>query len=210
MDYTYNEVNQHSLDVAPLAAMQFGQTWNRFLQQVAYPNPRFGPPLIVKLDLAGGYYQVPLSASAVLELAVALPPDGSSEPLIGLPLSLPMGWLHSPPYFCSFTETVADLANSVQELVTTHPFDYVLEAQADPQTFLTSFDPTAIWPHHQLLPTKPLQFVDVYLDDFIAVAQPPQHLPTLNNVLHHLNTVFCDVPASSRRPVVLQSKVAKG
>jgi hypothetical protein len=52
--------------------------------------------------------------------------------------------------------------------------------------------------------------VDVYLDDFIAVAQQPRHIPILNNVLHHLNTVFRDVPPSSRRPVVSKSKVDKG
>jgi hypothetical protein len=210
MDYTYNEVNTHSLDVAPQAAMQFGHTWNRFLQQLAYANPRFGPPLIAKLDLADGYYRVPLSASAALELAVVLPSDGSPEPLIGIPLSLPMGWLHSPPYFCSFTETVADLANAIHAPQPTHPFHYVLEAQADPRTLPTTFADTATWPHQQRLPQAPLTFVDVYLDDFIAVAQQPQHIPTLNNVLHHLNTVFRDVPASSRRPVVSTSKVDKG
>jgi hypothetical protein len=112
MDYSFNSINQDSLDVAPSAAMQFGYAFHRLMQQIAYANPTYGPPLLTKLDLADGYYRIPLSAEAALELAVVLPPDLTPEPLIGIPLTLPMGWRHSPPYFCSFTETCADLSNT--------------------------------------------------------------------------------------------------
>jgi hypothetical protein len=52
--------------------------------------------------------------------------------------------------------------------------------------------------------------VDVYLDDFMVLAQAPRHTATLENLLHHLNTVFRDVPQSPRKSVVSQSKVEKG
>jgi hypothetical protein len=71
----------------------------RILQRIAYCNTTFGPPLLAKIDMADGYYRIPLSADASLQLAVVLPTDDGDEPLLGLPLSLPMGWSLSPPFF---------------------------------------------------------------------------------------------------------------
>jgi hypothetical protein len=97
MDYSFNNVNQQAAPLAPTHAMQFGAAFQCILQRLAYCNPSYGPPLLAKIDLAGGYYRIPLSPQAALELAVVLPSDHGSEPLIGLPLSLPMGWADSPP-----------------------------------------------------------------------------------------------------------------
>jgi hypothetical protein len=82
--------------------MQFGHSLQRILQHLVYCNPTFRPPLMTKIDLADGYSRVLLSQQAALELAVVLPPEGLSEPLLVLPLSLPMGWSQSLPYFCTF------------------------------------------------------------------------------------------------------------
>jgi hypothetical protein len=109
MDYSYYDTNEGFLPIAPLHAMQFGQALPQILQCLVYCNPSSGPPLMAKIDLADGYYRVPLSPSAALQLAVVLPTDYGSDNLIALPLSLPMGWNHSPPYFCAYTETVADM-----------------------------------------------------------------------------------------------------
>jgi hypothetical protein len=89
MDYTFNGVNQASVNLAPTQAMQFGGALQRILQRLAYCNPQFGPPLMAKVDLANGYYRIPLSAQASLALAVVLPNDGLIEPLLGIHLSLP-------------------------------------------------------------------------------------------------------------------------
>lgn len=110
MDYSFTGVNSHSLPISPLHAMQLGHTLPRILQHIAYADPTHGPPLLMKLDLADGYYRVRLTPQAALELAVVLPGPGSSS-YVGIPLCLPMGWTHSPPYFCAFSETAADLAN---------------------------------------------------------------------------------------------------
>jgi len=102
MDYTFTGVNTHSLPLAP-DSMQIGNTLQRILQRLAYSDPSFGPPRMLKLDLANGYYGVHLSPEATLELAVVLPGPTAGTRLIGIPLSLPMGWALSPPYFCAFT-----------------------------------------------------------------------------------------------------------
>jgi hypothetical protein len=121
MDYSYNSVNQTALPIAPMQAMQFGWALQRILQRLAYCNPEYGPPLMAKIDLSDGYYRVPLAPHAALELAVILPPDHTGECLIGIPLSLPMGWSQSPPYFCAFTETCTDLANWTSPIPAPHP-----------------------------------------------------------------------------------------
>jgi hypothetical protein len=78
---------------------------------------------MAKIDLADGYYRIPLSATPARELAVVLPNlDNLHEPLIGLTLSLPMGWSQSPPYIYAFTETCIDLANTYMALTPTHPY----------------------------------------------------------------------------------------
>jgi hypothetical protein len=208
MDYSFNRVNQTSLDIAPTNAMQFGHCLPRILQHLAYANPKYGPPLMAKIDLADGYYRIPLSESAALELAVVLPADKGTGPLIGIPLSLPMGWRQSPPYFCAFTETCADLANTTHIQKPTHAFGFVTDAQTDLPHL--AFDPAANWPYNAAPPDEPLQFVDVYLDDFMLIAQQPNHFATLQRLLHHLDKVFQDPDNSPRKSVVSRSKVDKG
>jgi len=166
MDYSFYGKNSNGLPIAPMHSMQFG-----------YCDCHYGPPLLAKLDLADGYYRVPLSATAALHLAVLLPPDGHCNQLIALPLSLPMGWSHSPPYFCAFTETVADVANAST--------DNALQLPKHPLLAATQLQPTTT-PHEAPMPSlhfhpsvitlptvinTPLQYPDVYIDDFILLAQ---------------------------------------
>ncbi len=95
--------------------MQFGAALQRLLQRLVYCNTTHGPPLLCKINLADGYYRIPSAPSTALSLAVVIPSDApSTEPLVAIPLTLPMGWSQSLPYFCAFTETVADLTNTPQ------------------------------------------------------------------------------------------------
>jgi len=164
---------------------------------------------MAKIDLADGYYRVPVSAHDKLQLAVVLPHDNLAEPLLGIPLSLPMGWKESPPFFCAFTETCTDLANNITVSQVNHPYHQVLQ-QSISQPSISSFLPEATWPHNPHPPTTPLAYVDVYLDDFMALAQPPHMQSTMNNLLHHIHSVFQDPAHSNRRSVVSHSKVLKG
>jgi hypothetical protein len=61
MDYTFNSINQHSLPLAPLQAMQFGATFHCLVQRLVPADPKYGPPLLMKVDLADEYYRIPLS-----------------------------------------------------------------------------------------------------------------------------------------------------
>jgi hypothetical protein len=168
MDYTFNEVNPNTLPITPYPSMPFGVTLPRLLQCLVNSNPSFGPPLLMKVDLADGYYRIPLAPEAALELAVVLPPDNTSTNLIGIPLSLPMGWKNSPPFFC-FTETVADIANANLNIpMPPHALEQC--AQVAPILDIHHYAISAVLPPPDTCRQTPLQYVNVYIDDFIAAA----------------------------------------
>ena len=91
VDYTFSGVNQEAARGAPLEAMQFGKALDRILQRILAANPRHGPTYILKIDLSDGFYRVRLRAEDIPTLGVAFPVGPGEEPLVALPLTLPMG-----------------------------------------------------------------------------------------------------------------------
>ena len=96
---------------------------------------------MAKVDLVDGYYRVPLSPHAALHLAVCLPADHDTPPLVAIPLTPPMGWAQSPPFFCAFTETIADIANASLARHPHHP--QLLKSQLPDQPQHASFHANA-------------------------------------------------------------------
>ena len=70
-----------------------------------------GPLYLLKIDLSDGFYRVRLRAQDAPMLGVAFPVAPGEPLLMAIPLVLPMGWTESPPYFCTTTETIVELAN---------------------------------------------------------------------------------------------------
>jgi hypothetical protein len=64
-----------------------------------------------KIDISDGFYRIWLEVDKALALAVVLPQYNDELPLMAIPLTLPMGWVESPPTFCTAMETIADLVN---------------------------------------------------------------------------------------------------
>ena len=92
--------------------MQFGKALDRLLYRIRHANPAYGPVYANKIDISDGFYRIPLlDGNTAPNLSVMLPALPGEPLLVGIPLALPMGWVESPPIFCSFTETIADLAN---------------------------------------------------------------------------------------------------
>lgn len=235
VDYTFYEVNQDTLKLAPEEAMQFGRALERILYQVRHANPRYGPVYIGKVDLADGFYRVWLTADAIPKLAVAFPRYEGEEQMIALPLVLPMGWVESVPYFCACTETVADLSNSIPEHVDPgpHPLEEAamtppvseagapralpvtapVSVNADPRESDEDVGPTAptvLRPFH-----KPVASTDVYVDDFIQCVQGPEsaRMRHLRRLLHSIDKVFRPLDAADsefRQHVPSMKKFLKG
>ena len=111
VDYSFSGINQEAHRGAPPEAMQFGCALERVLRKVVTADTAEGPLYLLKIDLSDGFYRVRLRAQDAPMLGVAFPVAPGEPLLTAIPLVLPMGWTESPPYFCTTTETIVDLAN---------------------------------------------------------------------------------------------------
>ena len=99
VDYSFFSVNNDTVPLAPSDSVQFGHTLHRLLGRIIRANPRFGPVYLSKLDIADGFYRIWLLPRDVLKLGVLFPQLDGEPDLVAFPLTLPMGWINSPPYF---------------------------------------------------------------------------------------------------------------
>jgi hypothetical protein len=99
VDYSFSNVNVDTVPIAPSESMQFGRTLDRILYKIYHAHQRYGPVYMIKIDIADGFYRLPVSSSHIPTLAVVFPHLPGEEPLVALPLVLPMGWVSSPPLF---------------------------------------------------------------------------------------------------------------
>jgi hypothetical protein len=218
VDYSYYQVNQETIQLAPQESMQFGRALERVLYNVRHAHPRYGPVYLGKIDLADGFYRVGLNPSATAKLGVCFPKYSGEEQMVALPLVLPMGWVESVPYFCAATETAADLANNP-----TNPHEalppHLLEAAANtpPPPELTPAPPPGLDTATPVLRPyqKPLRQHDIYLDDYIMQVQGSkrQQQGHLRRLLHSIDAVFRplepgDPPLRQHVPSV--KKLSKG
>ena len=218
-DYTFYGVNLDTESDAPSESMQFGRVLIRLILRIVLANPAFGPVFLAKYDLSDGYYRVWLHVLSVLALAVTLPlADEHGDPLIALPLVLPMGWTDSAPWFCAGTETIADLANNAlstdhRMLHEPHPLEHHARASPSNQHLneRTPCPPLARRDYFH----EPLEYVDVYIDDIIGLVQGAAESQTriTRSILHNLDSVFRpleqDDHAHRQTPASL-SKLTKG
>jgi hypothetical protein len=214
VDFSFSGVNQSTLKVAPYEAMQFGRTFERLLHKIHHAPRRYGPVFLIKVDLSDGFYRMPLSTTHLPTLGVAFPNRPCEPPLVALPLVLPMGWVASPPYFCALTETATDLANHALQhcdRVPLHPLsdvaDNPLHPTVLPRPLPSQMDSLPALPIPPLLvprwlnrssrsgatkPPRPLAYVDVYMDDFLGLAQghPGLRNQVRSKLLHAIDCIF--------------------
>lgn len=225
VDYTFFNVNAETLPIAPTDAMQFVRALQRIVQHTFRADPRHGPVYISKLDLSDGFYRLAVRPDDIPKLGVLVPSltDQTAPPLVAFPLVLPMGWVNSPPFFCSVTETIADLTNTKLTSNATLPHHRLESvAQTPPPTVdVSSLPPLSTYGLSTPVPdtspvfspalASPLGYVDVYVDDFIQLAQGNPHrlrsqqltlLHTLDTVLRPLSPAdspFRTEPASVKK-----------
>jgi hypothetical protein len=175
VDYSWYNVNQETLSIAPDEAMQFGQTLPRLLVDIVNSDPQHGPVYMMKADVDDGYYRKWLRVDDIPKLGVIIPGE-NGQPLVAFPLVLPMGWVSSAPYFCSSTETITDVTNR-RILQNDQPPPHRLEDAANtppsgseyPALPTNSTHDNLV--HPRIANRRPLGRFDVYVDDFIGIAQ---------------------------------------
>ena len=207
VDYTWWKVNEETLPLAPAEAMQFGHALDRILREILLADPKLGPIHMLKLDISDGFYRIDIAPDDIPRLGVVFPVSPGSEPLVAFPLVLPMGWKNSPPIFSAATETAADIANCdirSPAPVPTHPLGTLASKMDDPMiahprpsstVAPSGAAPSTAAPAAPNLPAPTLRdpslpssnellaYVDVFVDDFIALSQGPQNRQRVRNIL---------------------------
>ena len=202
-DLTFSGVNNETVRAGPAVSMQFGRALLRLLYQVRHANPAFGPVYAMKVDVADGFYRVNLNPDQALSLACLLPKAPTEPQLVAVPLALPMGWVESPPYFCAVTETIADLTNSrlPRNQVPGHRLEHeaIRPSPATGERAATRPPPVTFRPS-QRMRTTPVGSVDVFVDDFLGLAQgsADRRRHITRTLLHTIDEVL--QPADPSRP----------
>ena len=130
-----------------------------------------------------------------------------------------MGWTESPPAFCTVTETIADVTNHRlhrQRQFGPHHLEPLADATPSSPSLPAPFPfPASLPPPNPLLSyfQRPVSAIDVFVDDFLAVAQPSTATRTRRTLMHTIDSVFR--PLSSSDPIhrtepISLSKLAKG
>ena len=109
----WGSVNDSTIPHSPHEAMQFGWALERLLYKIRHADPKFGPVRMSKADIKDGFYQLFLNPSDCLRLSIVLPRYDGEPQLVGIPLACTMGWVQSPPTFCTMSETVCNIANAM-------------------------------------------------------------------------------------------------
>ena len=201
VDYSFYGVNDATQPNVPMDSMQFGQAFERLIRRIVLADPAKGPVQLLKVDLSDGFYRMWVSADDVPKLGVIFPSADGEPPLVALPIGLPMGWTNSPPAFATGTETAADITNQAILKGRKYP-PHRLEPEidkAEPEP------PPAIEQSNVAVPVpeqpdprlaharrRPLQQVEVYIDDFIGAAQGNRDtlIRIRRAILHTLDSLF--------------------
>lgn len=229
-DYTFFGVNDETATSAPMEAMQFGKALQRILHKIHSANSRLGPVYLSKIDLADGFYRIGVRPSDIPSLAVLFPSRIGERQLVAFPLTLPMGWKESPPYFSAATETITDVANA--HIHWRPPPHRLYQASETPPASLDAAGapappcsrPADLMsvrpPLHGREPSapsyqRPLAYWDVYVDDFIGVVQGNKHRRrrVKEVLLHALDDVFRPLDPSdnpNRQEPASLKKMSKG
>jgi hypothetical protein len=94
-----------------------------------------------------------------------------------------------------------------------HPIEWESQHPVTPIVDAPSLAASYVTPPGQLL-HQPIQYTDVYIDDFIALAQHPNLPRTLHHTVSGILSVFRDKPLPhdpvARTHIINTSKMAKG
>ena len=91
-DYTFSGVNPSTITGAPPESMQWSRTFNQMIWYIYTADQRKGTVLFSKTDISDGFYQILLTPTGALELAVPFHNLPGEPKLVAIPRNLLMGW----------------------------------------------------------------------------------------------------------------------
>ena len=237
-DWGWPSVNDSTLEHSPHDAMQFGKTLERLFFAIRHADPKYGPVRISKADIKDGFYRLFLRAIDCLRLAIVLPKYEGEPQLIGIPLACTMGWVQSPPSFCTMSETICDIANQRTRSSPHHAEPHRMEPHASAGDDLSyDWTPRAREPDahaadlalgakatapvlEETAPPsnrplkRPLGSTDVFVDDFIQLGQggKPRMLALRRHLYHAIDDILAspDISVEQRNEALSLRKLLKG
>ena len=100
-------------EIAP-ESMQFGHAFPCILQEIWEADPYQVPIRVSNLGVIDSYHNGTLRTSQMGSFTYVIPLAANNNCIIiYIDLVLPMGWVDSPNYFCAFSETLTDVANTL-------------------------------------------------------------------------------------------------
>ena len=171
-------VNDATTKTAPRGAInQIGHSLQRIIHAFATTSPE-AKIFMAKWDIKDGFWRLDCEQGQEWNFCYVLPAAPSEPVHLVVPTSLQMGWIESPPYFCTASETARDVAEQYLQ----HPLNSLPDHKFLPRT--QQHDDINTLP---LDSTTPFKFVlEVYMDDFIGLVIPT----SLNQLRHYSNAVM--------------------
>ena len=174
---TIPAVNDSTTKTAPSASVdQLGHSLVRLIHAFAEAGPT-DKIFMAKWDVKDGFWRLDCADGEEYNFAYVLPqPEGMPVTLV-IPTSLQMGWIESPAYFCSASETSRDVAATYAQApmgsLGKHKFEHFMVGS-------TAFEslPTSVPDNENFR-----FLVEVFVDDFMSLA-----IATSKQQLLHVGT----------------------
>ncbi len=199
-------INDTTKKTAPAGAIdQIGECLSRVIHAFAEADNE-AKIFMAKWDIKDGFWRMDCAMGEEWNFAYVLPQEVGKPITLVVPMSLQMGWVESPPYFCAATETSRDIATEYIEttisLLPHHKFEhYVVDS-----------------PEYADLPEMAIDskgfghMVEVYVDDFMSLVIPvsqEQLRHIANAIMHGIHDVFPPDEDDSNDPIS-EKKLNKG
>ena len=78
--------------------MQYGRALDCLIREIVYADPALGYVYLLKSDVSDGFYRIGLRPEDAPKLRLIFPSGKEEEPMVAIPLTLPMRWKKFPTF----------------------------------------------------------------------------------------------------------------
>ncbi len=193
-------VNETSTKTAPQGAIdQIGHSLKRIIHAFSEADDD-QKIFMAKWDVKDGFWRLQCQEGEEWNFAYVLSDVPGTLIWLVIPTSLQMGWIESPPYFC----TASEMAQDVGEDYINTPVNLLVSHKFESYTITDQGGMIAPWG----LAEKQFRFLlEVYVDDFMSLVIPTaetQLCHVANAVMYGIHNVFPDKDDEGEDPISLK------
>ena len=200
-------VNEASQKTAPRGAIdQMGHALKRIIYAMAEADLAGNEKVFMaKWDIKDGFWRLDCRDGEEWNFAYVLPQKEGEPVRLVVPISLQMGWIESPPYFCAASETARDVAQQYveQEVGTMQDHKFLPYTKTSSEyASLPATDPAGEGGFNYM--------VEVYVDDFISLARATSQAQldhVGNSVMSGVHDVFPEDEVDENDPLSLKKLI---